>query len=158
MDFDAPLRKRMNQIAEEIFGTHEDPNQIQIKRESAEKLDSLTKDWLVYELDKSENPISWIVVVPTTKEIAEKFLHKEITERQLLEMTSPQKEYSALYLCSAITVPEHRRQGLAEKLLKEAINKIPKTNNCILFAWPFSEEGNHLIKKMQNYFDIKTPS
>lgn len=140
----------MNAVAESIFGTQQDPDQIPITHESAEKLDTLTPDWWTYKLDENGEPISWIILIPTTKELAKKFLAKEITERQLFEMTQPQEKYSAVYLCSAITVPEHRRKGLAMQLTKEGLDKIPKTDDCLLFSDPFSTEGAAVLEKAKS--------
>ena len=139
----------MREIAEKIFGTSVDPTQIPITEESADKLNKLTSHWLKYRLDENRNPLSWVVVVPTTKEIAARFLRGEITERQILEEAIPLDKYSALYLCSAITIPENRGKGLASELIKEAIHEIPKTDDYILFAWPYTKEGEMFIKKMQ---------
>ena len=74
-------------------------------------LDRLTPDWLVYEADDRGNPITWVIVMPTQRELAERFLRKEVNERELLDLTKPEAKYGALYLCSAITVPEHRGEG-----------------------------------------------
>ena len=41
------------------------------------------------------------------------FLAGRISERKLLEMTGPGGTYDALYLCSALVLPEFRKQGLA---------------------------------------------
>lgn len=153
---DLIIEQKMSEIAEKIFVTQDDPNQIPITQESKDKLDKLTPHWLKYRLDENNNPIAWVVVVPTTKEIAQRFLNGSITEKQILDETAPMDKYSALYLCSTITIPEHRNKGLATELIKEAIYNISKTDDYILFAWPFSIEGTGLIEKLNNEgFDIK---
>ena len=88
--------------------------------------------------------------MPTTKELAEKFLDKEITERELLDLTKWQEKYSVIYLCAAITILEYRRKGLALKLFKQAIAKIPKIEDYMLFAWPIGEGVEGLNKKLEN--------
>lgn len=152
---DPIIRQKMDTIAEEIFGTLKDPNQIPITNESREKLYKLTPNWIEYELDEKQNPISWVIIVPTDKKLAERFLNKEITEKELLNITTPQEKYSAIYLCAAVTVPEHRRKGLALKLFKKAIAKISKTNNFILFAWPTEKGGIELAQKIEKELNIK---
>lgn len=153
---DEILLEKMNKVAQEIYNATYDASQIPINQDSVDKLNSLSPDWLKYKLNEKGEPISWVVIVPTTKEIAENFLSENITEREILDLTQPQVSYSALYLCSAITLPEYRNKGLATELLKESIDLIPKTNDCIMFAWPFSAGGEGVIKKL-NYegFDIK---
>lgn len=142
------LERKMDAIAESIFGTEENPDQIPITVESGEKLDKLTSHWIKYRLDEKGDPIAWAVVVPTTKELAEKFIGGEINERQLLDLTTPQEYYSAVYLCAVITVPNHRRKGLGLQLFKEAVTSIPTTEDFILFVWPVGEGGLELTQKV----------
>ena len=146
---DPIVEQKMDKIAEEIFGTQKDSAQIPITHESGEKLDKLSPHWIKYRLDDNGEPISWVVVVPTTKEIANRFLRGEITEKEILDLGTPQKNYSALYLCAAITIPEYRKKGFALELLQEAIGSIPTTEDCVLFAWPYSKEGEGVINKLE---------
>lgn len=140
--------REMNRIAEEMFGTTHDPEQIPITRESADKLDALTSHWLVYEHDVGGKPISWVVVVPTQRDLAERFLRGEVSERRLLDLTKPELMYDALYLCSAITVPEHRGRGLASKLLLAAVAQAPLAPGALVFAWPTTDEGRRLVARI----------
>lgn len=66
-------------------------------------------------------PISWVVTLPTTNDLASKFLEGRISERQLLTMTETQNEYDALYLCAAFTIPGFRRMGYATELFLKSI-------------------------------------
>lgn len=140
--------ERMLAIAESYFGTKDDPTQIPITKETFFKLQKLHPKTVIYELE-GEDPISWVVTIPTSRELAQKFLSKQMNERELLDLTAQQEEYDAIYLCSAFTVPEQRRKGLAAKLLREAYDAIPHTQDVILFAWPYSDEGKSLIQKLQ---------
>jgi hypothetical protein len=144
------ILQRTMKIAEEFFGTQTDPNQIPITFETVKKLNNLSKSWYEYELNNKEEPISWVVLVPTQKEIAEKFLNNQITERQILDLTKKQNVYNALYLCSAFTVPEERGKGLATNLFKRAIKNIPLTPDAFVFAWPFSEDGLKMLDNNSN--------
>ena len=152
---DPIVEQKMDVIAEEIFGTQNDPSQISVTKESGDKLSAITPNWIEYELDERGDPIAWVVILPTTKELAEKFLNKEINERELLDLTKWQEKYSAIYLCAAITVPEHRRKGLALKLFKQAIAKISKTDNYSLFAWPMGDGVEGLNQKLENDLGVK---
>lgn len=145
---DPVLEQKMDVIAESIFSTESDPDQIPIGAGSGEKLDLLTSHWIKYQLDVQGNPIAWVVVVPTTRELALQFIGGDITEKELLELTTPQNAYSAIYLCAAITLPAYRRKGLASRLFKEAIESIPKTRDYLLVAWPVRSGGVELSRKV----------
>lgn len=145
---DPIIEQKMSVIAEEIFGTEDDPAQIPINQESGDKLDHLTSHWIKFKLDEQGNPIAWVVVIPTTRELAKQFAAGDITERDLLDLTQSESTYSALYLCAAVTLPAHRRKGLALGLLKEAITSIPKTDDYILVAWPVKPGGVELAQKV----------
>jgi GNAT superfamily N-acetyltransferase len=145
---DPELERKMDVIAEEIFGSEYSPDHIPITVESGEKLDTLTSHWIKYRLDEKGDPIAWAVVVPTTKELAQKFISKEITEKELFDLTTPQQKYSAVYLCAVVTIPEYRRKGLGWQLLKEAVEAVAKTEDYILFVWPVGKGGLELSQKV----------
>lgn len=145
---------KMMEIAERFFDTANDPDQISITQDSADKLLELHPKTIAYKAE-GEDPISWIVVVPTSKELAWKFIDGEITEQELLDRTEPKSIYEAIYLCSAFTVPEQRNKGYAVELFKESLAAIPRTQDALLFAWPYSEEGRSLLVKLEKEFGIK---
>lgn len=147
------LEKILN-TAERFFGTVNDPEQMPVSKESLYKLQKLHPKTFLYKTLNNE-PVSWTVVLPTSKELAEKFIQGKINERELLDMTEPKKEYEALYLCSAFTVPEHRRKGYAIEMLKEAIDGIPHAAKAEFFVWPYSEEGGAVIKKLEEILGRK---
>lgn len=138
---------KMLDVAEQFFGTESDSQQMPIKKESFYKLQRLHPKTVIYKLE-NEEPISWVVILPTTIELMEKFLGGEINERELLDLTKPQDKYEALYLCAAFTLPDYRRKGYVLEMFKEAVKNIPHTENVKLFAWPFSREGKEIIKKL----------
>lgn len=146
--------KESMRIAEEFFGTHQDPDQILISKESHDKLVKLHPSSVLYKLI-DDKLVAWIIVVPTTKELMNKFISGEITERELFNLTKPQENYKALYLCAAFVLPEYRRKGYATELLIKAIKDISKNNELQLFAWPFSEEGKKVIEKLNLILDKK---
>jgi hypothetical protein len=148
------IRRRIIEITEEFFGTADHPEQIPVTDEAWKKVEALSPDSSAYVLDEKGEPISWILIIPTTKEIAQKFLAKEISERELLDSTKPASTYDALYLCSAFTVSGHRREGLAAKLIKETLGKMPHAENAVLFAWPVTNEGEELLRKLSA--DLRT--
>lgn len=153
------LKKEM-EIAEAIFDTENDPDQMPINEESIVKLDEIYKDWLETEFDEKGEPISWSVILPTQKNLAEKFIRNEITEKELLDFTKPQEVFNALYIVSVITIPEKRNMGLAQKVIKRSILKVPLEKNSLIFAWASTEDGKKLIskinKKTNNLIKIKS--
>ncbi|HXK36697.1 MAG TPA: hypothetical protein VJ553_03900 [Candidatus Paceibacterota bacterium] len=154
MDIDPIIAKEM-EIAERIFGTAQDPDQIPINRESLRKLMTLSPESIQHELDDKGDPIAWVVVVPTTRELMEQFLQGKLTERELFDRTEPHAEYDALYLSAAVTVPEHRLRGIARRLFRRAIERIPHAPDAVLFAWPTTDDGRAMAKALAGRFGIE---
>ena len=48
---DPVIEQKMDIIAEEIFGTENDPSQIPVTKESGDKLERLTPNWIEYQFD-----------------------------------------------------------------------------------------------------------
>ena len=145
----------MNKIletGEKFFGTKTDPTQIPIARASVRKLLQLHPKAFLYKTDDTGDPICWTAIVPTTKNLMNKFLAGKITEKQLFDMTEPQESYDAIYLCAALTVPEHRKKGYAFELLVDAVGSIPVKGKLILFSWPITKEGKTLAKRIGERF------
>ena len=79
----------------------------------------------------------------------ERFITKVTNEQELLEGTPLQGEYDALYLCSALVLPEHRGKGLAKRLTCRAIRFIEADHPIkYLFYWAFSPEGVRLASSV----------
>jgi hypothetical protein len=87
--------------------------------------------------------VAWLLVIPTTIELMNRFLTKEISEKELFELTPPDTSYEALYLCSGLVLEEYRRKGIIKGLALNAIEDIKKDHplQC-LFTWAFSKEGD----------------
>jgi len=126
---------------------------IQIKYPSLKKpkkrLQEINKDSILYKINEKENLIAWVVTIPTSTEIMNKFLSKEINEKELFEQTKPNTEYDALYLCAIVTAPEYRNKGYAKEMTLEAINRFEKTKDLKVFAWPTSKEGLGLLTTLE---------
>jgi len=72
-----------------------------------------------------------------------RFLEKEISEKELFEFTPEKSSYDAIYLCSALVLEEYRRRGITKQLSLKAIENIRKDNPVkALFVWAFSKEGD----------------
>lgn len=139
--------------AEKIFGIEQDPDQMPINEESVKKLDAIYVEWLNTRSNGNNEPISWSVVMPTQKSLAEQFLNNKITEKELLELTKAEERYDSLYIVSAITVPDYRNKGLAFESLIAAIKKAPITMDALIFAWPITPEGQNLANKISSFLN-----
>lgn len=133
--------ERMIELADEVFNTRQDPNQLDVNDEVINQLQALHPATLS-EHDDGNGPIAWILLIPTTQELMHRFLDGSITEKELLHLTPADAEFEAIYLCSALVLAEYRRQGIAMRLTLDAIEDIRKIHPIKwLFVWTFSKEG-----------------
>ena len=136
--------KRMITLAEEFFDVKNDPDQISVGEETRTRLRAIHPNTMT-EVKNEDGPIAWVLVIPTTTDVMEQFLTKSINEQQILQRTSPGGRYEAVYLCSALVLPEHRGKGLAKRSAVQAVREIQKQHPIKqLFAWTFSLEGEGL--------------
>ncbi len=143
------IRDESIRVAEDAFETSASLDQIPATQETFNKLKSLDPNSILYDVSPENKLRAWVVVVPTSKDLMNKFLSKEIGERGVLDMSVPGNEYSSVYLCAAVTLPEYRRQGIANTLIKEAVSRMPLSQDCEFFGWPTSVEGEMLVKKLE---------
>jgi hypothetical protein len=138
--------ERMIQLAGEVFAAHNDPTQLDVDEEVMEKLERLHPATLS-DYDEGAGPVVWILLIPTTISLMNQFIRGEISETELLNNTPVNIKYEAIYLCSALVLPEYRHKGLATKVGLDAIHQI-RANNPIeyLFTWSFSKEGASLAQ------------
>jgi hypothetical protein len=133
--------ERMIQLADDVFAVRDDPDQLDVNEDVLDRLRELHPS-TVSEFADPNGPVAWVLLIPTTSDLMESFLKKEITEKQLFEMTKPGSNYEAIYLCSAMVLEEYRRKGIARRLTIDAIGKIHGDHPIkALFVWTFSEEG-----------------
>ena len=136
--------QRMIKLAEDFFETKNDPTQISVSEEVMERLRKIHPS-TINERRNEKGPIAWVLVIPTTQAVMDEFIAKTINEKELLDKTPLGARYEAIYLCSALVLPEHRGKGLARILLSEAVKSIRKQHPIkSLFYWGFSVEGEKL--------------
>ncbi|MBZ5855535.1 GNAT family N-acetyltransferase [Flavihumibacter profundi] len=134
--------ERMIQLADEVFATKNDPDQLDVNQDIIERLKKIHPA-TVSEYDDGNGPVAWILLIPTTLELMDRFLANKISEKELFDLTPLDTTYEALYLCSAMVLEEYRRKGIATNLILGAIEKIRKDHPLkALFVWPFSKEGD----------------
>ena len=133
--------ERMIQLADEVFATKSDPNQLDINEEVLAHLQAIHPA-TVSEYDDGNGPVAWILLIPTTTELMHQFIEGTISEKQLYELTPLNINYQAVYLCSAMVLEEYRRKGIAKRLTLQAIAAIRNDHPIqSLFVWTFSKEG-----------------
>lgn len=140
--------ERMIRLADEFFDYKNDPEQIVVDELVMDKLHALDPASLTQEANE-DGPIAWILVIPTTEAVMREFIEGRIGERQLLEKTLPGESYDAVYLCSALVLPEYRKKGVATRLTLRAIKEIMSRHSIRwLFYWAFSDEGKRLAESV----------
>ncbi len=138
--------ERMIGLAGKVFSAHNDPTQLDVDEVVMEKLEHLHPATLS-DYDEGDGPVVWILLIPTTIELMNQFVAGDISETALLNNTPVNIKYQALYLCSALVLPEYRHKGLATKVGLEAIHKIRADHPIeYLFTWSFSKEGAALAQ------------
>lgn len=134
--------ERMIQLAEDVFAVKNDPDQLDVNQEVMEQLHKIHPS-TVSEYDDGNGPVAWVLLIPTTIELMNRFLENKITEKEMFELTPLNTKYEALYLCSALVLEEYRRKGIVKKLASDAIENIRKDHPLkSLFVWAFSKEGD----------------
>ncbi len=138
----------MIELVTETFDTRNDPEQLDVNEEVIEQLARLHPATLSEHVE-GDGPVVWILIIPTTTEFMNRFLNYEISEGDILKLTPLHSTYDTVYLCSASTLAEFRRKGLAKKMTIDAINEIKKDHPIkALFVWHFSKEGEILAEKI----------
>jgi len=134
--------ERMIQLAEDVFAVKNDPDQLDVNEKVIKHLLRLHPA-TVSEYDDGNGPVAWVLLIPTTLDLMNRFLKKEISEKELFDLTPLNTTYEAVYLCSAMVLDEYRRKGIAKQLTLTAIENIRKNHPLkALFVWAFSKEGN----------------
>jgi len=146
--------ERMIQLADEVFSSRTDPHQLNVNENVMEHLQLIHPD-TIFEYDDGNGPVCWILCIPTTLDLMNKFINKEISERELYELTPLNTKYEAIYLCSALLLEEFRGKGIAQRLGVSAIENI-KIDHPIkaLFFWSFSKEGEKLAEKVSSLIGL----
>lgn len=133
--------ERLIKLADDVFDIKSDPDQLDVNQNVIERLQRIHPA-TVSEYGDGNGPVAWVLVIPTSSVLMNRFLKCEISEKELFELTSPDETYEALYLCSALVLEEYRRKGITKKLIIEAVEKIRKNHPVkALFVWAFSKEG-----------------
>ena len=146
--------ERLIQLATDVFAAKSDPEQLDVDEKIVARLKAIHPS-TVSEYADENGPAAWVLVIPTTTEVMNQFVTKKITEKQLLDLTPSNTKYDALYLCSALTLPEYREKGITKKLTLDAIESIRKTHSIKkLFVWPFTKQGEYLANSIASSLSL----
>lgn len=134
--------ERLIKLADEVFAVKSDPSQLDVDADVRNRLLRMHPATLS-EYNEGNGPCAWVLLIPTTIDLMNRFISGEITEKELYELTPLDTLYEAIYLCSALVLDEYRRKGITKKLALDAIEKIrekhPMKAACV---WAFSPEGD----------------
>ena len=140
--------ERMIQMAEDVFSVRNDPDQLSVDQDVIKRLQKIHPS-SISEYSEGNGPLIWILLIPTTEALMKDFISGKITEQKLFDLTPLKEKYEAIYLCSAMTLPECRNKGITKNLTLKAIEKIRKKHPIkSIFVWPFSKEGARLAEKI----------
>ncbi|MBL0132806.1 MAG: hypothetical protein IPP79_01725 [Chitinophagaceae bacterium] len=132
--------ERMIQLAESVFDTKSDPDQLDVDEKVIERLLRIHPS-TVSEFDDGNGPVVWILVLPTTSVLMKLFLNKEISEKELFYTTPIEA-----ILMPSTYVPlwfwkNTEEKGLARKMTLEAVENIRKEHPIKTYLF------GHLVKK-----------
>jgi hypothetical protein len=145
----------MLKIANEVFGSRNEPGQLQVNDEVMKKLKRLHPAAVIQHC-MDDGPITWLLLIPTTVKLMEQFVQMKISEQELLEYTPLNANYDALYLCSVMTLPEYRNAGHTKAIVTSAIEQVRASYPIrFLFVWPFSMAGAQLATEVA--MQVKLP-
>lgn len=146
--------ERMIQLAEDTFAVRNDPQQLDVDEKVIQTLVKIHPSTLSEQVD-GDGPVAWILLIPTSEETMRKFIDKKIGEKEVLREASATAKFDAIYLCSALVLPEFRKKGLASNLILQAIDELKRSFAIrFLYVWPFTEEGNRLSDALANKLQL----
>jgi len=140
--------QRLIKLAEETFAMHDDPSQLQVDQAVRERLMQIHPATMS-EFSDENGPVAWLLLIPTTKELMEQFVNKDITEKELFKLTPLNIKYETIYLCSGLVLPEYQRKGIIQGMALKAITEIRKEHPVqYLFNWAFTEGGDKAAERL----------
>lgn len=134
--------ERLVQLADEVFAVKSDPSQLDVNPEVLERLQKMHPA-TVSAFDDGNGPVAWVLLIPTTLDLMNRFLDSQISEKELFNLTPLNTTYDAIYLCSALVLEEYRRKAITKNLALSAIENIREIHPIkAAFVWAFSPEGD----------------
>lgn len=148
------LQRMLNLVEEAFYSGNGSDGQITVNDTERLHLQAISR-YCLNEYEDDCGPVIWLLLVPTTYGLMNEFVYGRINEVSLLMQTPIGIQYNALYLCSAITLPEYRNKGLTSVFAVKTIENIRKEHAIAsLFYWPFSATGEKLAKNIASAVDL----
>ncbi|MFA6974221.1 MAG: GNAT family N-acetyltransferase [Parcubacteria group bacterium] len=147
-------------LAKTFFPWIEDNNFISPDEVTYELMKKIYPNSVIFVKD-GEKLIGHAFILPCNKKIMNKFLSREINEKQmfyLMKKEVNELNFNCIYLASSFILPEYRNKGLATQSLVLAIKKLCKIGNkknVVLFYESLTEEGDRLSKKIGDQLGFK---
>ena len=140
--------QRLIKLAEEVFDFRNDPDQLNVDQEIVARLKEIHPATMS-EFSDENGPVAWLLVIPTTTDLMNRFVSKEISEKELFELTPLDAKYETIYLCSGLVLEVYQRKGIIKDLAIKAIEDIRKDHpvQC-LFNWAFTEGGDRAAEAL----------
>lgn len=140
--------ERMIQLADEAFAVKDDPTQLDVNEQVLDRLHCIHPG-TVAEYDDGNGPVAWVLLIPTTTELMNRFLQGDISEKELFDLTPIDTIYDSIYLCSAMVLEEYRRKGITRQLSLQSIEAIRKDHPLkAAFVWAFSPAGDQAAESI----------
>lgn len=145
--------KRLRKMLEDYFHTEEDPEQMQIGKDTR-------SNWIKNKIPECARTIKWqdevvgsTLVLPATLALMQDFISGRINEEQLAAQIETENiayaNMQAIYICSLFVTTEHRGQHLTAKAVSQSIQDImPKDKKLCLFYWAYSPAGKKIAEKV----------
>jgi predicted GNAT family acetyltransferase len=142
--------ERLIKLADEVFAVKSDPNQLDVDQDVLIRLKKIHPA-TISEYNEGNGPCAWVLLIPTTFDLMNRFLSGEISEKELYELTPVDTTYDAIYLCSALVLDEYRRKGITKNLAMKAIQEMRQKHPLrAAFVWAFSPEGDKAAETIAN--------
>jgi hypothetical protein len=140
--------ERLIKLAEEVFDFRNDPDQLNVDQEIIIRLKKIHPATMS-EYSDENGPVAWLLIIPTTIELMNRFIVKEITEKELFELTPLDIKYEAIYLCSGLVLEEYQRKGFIKDIAIKAIEDIRRDHPVqFLFNWAFTVGGDRAAERL----------
>ena len=89
--------ERLIQLADEVFAVKSDPSQLDVNTEVLERLHQIHPA-TVSAHDDGNGPVAWVLLIPTTLDLMNRFLENKISEKELFYLTPLDATFEVIYL------------------------------------------------------------
>jgi hypothetical protein len=73
--------ERLIELADEVFAVKSDPTQLDVNQKVLERLHKI-HPYTISEYNEGNGPVAWVLLIPTTLDLMNRFLGTEISEKR----------------------------------------------------------------------------